>query len=56
MKTKDKLLWAFGAVFLIVLIVWGICVAVTGSDYYNYSGYVLEIKENKKNQIVLTTI
>ena len=56
MKTKDKILWIFGAVFLICLIAWGICVAVTGSDYYNYSGYVLEIKENKKNQIVLTTI
>jgi len=54
MKTKDKLLWAFGAVFLIVLAVWSICSAE--SDYYNYDGYVIDIKENEKNQTVLTTI
>ena len=54
MKTKDKLLWAFGAVFLLVLIVWSICSAE--SDYYNYDGYVIDIKENEKNQTVITTI
>ena len=55
MKTKDKLLWAFGAVFLIVLIVWGIC-ETAGSDFYNYDGYITEIRRNEKNQTVLTTI
>ncbi|MBR6745296.1 MAG: hypothetical protein IKM00_08795 [Clostridia bacterium] len=54
MKTKDKLFWAFGAVFLIVLIVWGICSAE--SDFYNYDGYVIDIKEKEKNQTVITTI
>ena len=56
MKTKDKILWIFGAVFLICLIAWGIFEAVAGSDYYNYTGYVLEVKENEKNQIVITTV
>ena len=55
MKTKDKLLWAFGAVFLIALIIWGICEAA-GSDFYNYDGYITEIRRNEKNQTVLTTI
>jgi len=54
MKTKDKLLWAFGAVFLIVLIVWSIC--SKESDFYNYDGYVIGVKENEKNQTVITTI
>lgn len=56
MKTKDKILWIFGAVFLICLIAWGICDTVIGSNYYNYAGYVLEIKENEKNQTVITTV
>lgn len=56
MQTKDKILWIFGAVFLICLIAWGICEAVIGSDYYNYTGYVLEIKENEKNQTVITAV
>ena len=56
MKTKDKILWIFGAVFLICLIAWGIFEAVAGSDYYNYTGYVLEVKENEKDQTVITTV
>ena len=56
MKTKDKILWIFGAVFLVCLIAWGIFEAIAGSDYYNYTGYVLEVKENEKNQIVITTV
>ena len=56
MKTKDKILWIFGAVFLVCLIAWWIFEAVAGSDYYNYTGYVLEAKENEKNQTVITTI
>ncbi len=54
MKTKDKILWAFGAVFLIVLIVWSICNA--GSESYNYAGYVTEITKNEKAQTVITTV
>ena len=54
MKTRDKILWAFGAVFLIVLICWSIC--NTGSDFYNYAGYVTEITQNEKDQTVITTV
>ncbi len=55
MKRRDKLLWAFGAVLLIVLIVWGIF-ETAGSDSYNYAGYVTEIAQNEKNQTVITTV
>ena len=54
MKIRDKILWAFGAVFLIVLIVWSIC--NTESDFYNYAGYVTEISQNEREQTVITTL
>ena len=55
MKTKDKIFWTLGAVFLMVLIVWGVC-ATAGSKFFNYEGYVIAVEKNESNQTVLTTV
>ncbi len=50
-----KLFIVLGALLLVFLVTWGICETV-GSDYYNYAGYITDIKENQSGETVLVTL
>ena len=54
MKTSKKIMIGIGAFLLLLLITWGIC-ETAGSDYYNYSGHVIDIAE-ENGDIVITTL
>ena len=53
MKTIKKILIALGAFALILLLIWGFC-ETAGSDYYNYDGYVTDIKEENGETVLVT--
>lgn len=50
-----KLFIVLGALLLVILLTWGICESV-GSDYYNYAGYITDIRENQNGETVLVTL
>lgn len=53
MKTSKKILIGVGVFFLLLLITWGIC-ETAGSDYYNYSGHVIDIAEENGDTVITT--
>ena len=50
MKTSKKILIGVGVFLLLLLITWGIC-ETAGSDYYNYSGHVIDITEENGDTV-----
>ncbi len=50
-----KILIAVGVLLVAFIIVWGIC-ETTGSDYYNYTGFVTDVSENEKGETVVETL
>ncbi|MBQ8848969.1 MAG: hypothetical protein IJ011_01390 [Clostridia bacterium] len=55
MKKSKKILICVGVFLLLLLITWGIC-ETAGSDYYNYQGYVLDMKEDNNGNTVIVTL
>lgn len=55
MKTKNKILTAVSAVFLLLLMTWGI-LETAGSGYYSYKGYVVNVRQDDRDQTIITTI
>ena len=53
MKTSKKIMIGVGVFLLLLLITWGIC-ETAGSDYYNYSGHVIDIAEENGDTIITT--
>ena len=53
MKTIKKIMIGVGAFLLLLLITWGIC-ETAGSDYYNYSGHVIDIAEENGDTVITT--
>ena len=53
MKTIKKIMIGIGAFLLLLLITWGIC-ETAGSDYYNYSGHVIDIAEENGDTVITT--
>ena len=44
-----------GIVAALFLLTWGIC-EISGSDYYNYRGYVLEVGEDENGDTTIVTL
>ena len=53
MKTSKKILIGVGVFLLLLLITWGIC-ETSGSNYYNYKGYVVDIIDENGETIIVT--
>jgi len=53
MKTSKKIMIGVGVFLLLLLITWGIC-ETAGSDYYNYSGHVIDIAEENGDTVITT--
>ena len=53
MKTSKKIMIGIGVFLLLLLITWGIC-ETAGSDYYNYTGHIIDITEENGDTIITT--
>ncbi len=53
MKTKTKIFIAIGVFFVCLLIAWAWC-ELSGSEYYNYKGYVVDIAEENGDTVIVT--
>lgn len=50
-----KILIGIGVLLVAFIVVWGVC-ETTGSDYYNYKGFVTDVFENEKGETVVETL
>ncbi|MBQ7933066.1 MAG: hypothetical protein IJ334_18915 [Clostridia bacterium] len=50
-----KFIIGVGILAALFLLTWGIC-EISGSDYYNYSGYILEVGENENGDTTIVTL